>query len=176
MWRVVQADRVVHDEYFPLLLVFPALFVAVVIAAWFAAPDAQNVGWLLALFFALFVVGTVLRRRTELVHASGEVRVRWVIAPTPSSPGLTLRTLLASPRAALSQVVVDLSTGTQENRVHPVVLLYADPARRHETDVERIPVASFRDRAAAVAAANRLAEDLGLPARDCHSPLPWGGS
>jgi hypothetical protein len=170
MWRVVQADRVVHDEYFPLLFVFAALVVAVLIAAWFAVPDPRGGVWL----FALFVVGAALRRRTELVHASGEVRVRWVLAPTPSRPGLTLRTLLASPRTALSQVVVDLSNRTQHGRQHPVVLLSADPARRHETDVERITVASFGDRAAAVAAANRLAEDLGLPARDCEAPVRRG--
>lgn len=172
MWRVEQADRVVHDEYFPRqLFVLAALPVSVLIAMWCAALDPWHGVWP----FALFAVVAALRRRTELVHASGEVRVRWVLAPTPSRPGLTLRTVLASPRAALSQVVVDLSERVERHRrEHPVVLLYANPARRHEIDVERITVASFGDRAEALAAANRLAEDLGLPAHDCEAPVRRG--
>lgn len=163
MWRGVRADRVVHDEYFAALML--ALVPAGLVTLYWASFDQPAVGGQLV-SLALIAVGSMLRRRTEVGRTSKQVRVAWVLAPAPTMPGLTLRLVDERPISAFSEVLVDVAESTRHGSVHPVALGYADPMRRHGAFVERLRVARFGDRNAAMRAATRLAEDMGLPARE----------
>jgi hypothetical protein len=163
MWRGVRADRVVHDEYFAaMIMALVPVGLVVLCVASFVDPAVG--GQLVSL--GMIVVGSSLRRRTEVARTSKQVRVSWVLAPVPTMPGLTLRMVDERPISAFSEVLVDTGESTGNGRVHPVALSYADPMRRHGAYVERLRVARFGDRNAALRAARRLAEDMGLPARD----------
>ena len=166
MWRGTRADWIVHDQVLPghaALWAFVLLGIFVGMSG--DAPWLTPVG-LLAL---------LLRRRVGLHRPSGRVRLAWVLAPTPHTPGIPLRTLTEIAVSGLSEVRVGPPLPGQRLDLltyFPIELAFRAPAYRGGEFRESVIVAACIGHERTLAAAGRLAADLGLTVRDVEASPP----
>lgn len=167
MWRGARAGWIVHDQVLPgqyaalWLYVWLGLIVVLVLEApWFTP---------------IGLVAVLLRNRIAVHRPSGRVRVAWVFAPTPHSPGVPLRTVVDADVSALSEVWV----APRPQRRRPgileywaIELAYRAPAYRGGEYRESVTVAMCVGHPRTLAIAGRLAADLGLPVRDLKTSPP----
>jgi hypothetical protein len=169
MWRCARGNRIVHDEVFFILVFVAALFLAV--SLYFAVTQPYEPSAVFA-FGVFLVISAGVRRRVEIDRDAGRVRVRWVLAVTPRLPALTLRSLADLPLSSILEVVVGLPVPrTRHSNDHPVKLHYCESEHRSSRDVDDIRVALCTNRPDAFEIADRLAHDLGVPARDVESDI-----